>query len=184
MSVKAARIVLKEKQQDILLKFTQSKTVSQRLMQRAMIVLLAFERRRNDAASGQRTVVVPSERLVVPGSSRPLKLSWFQRASSGNRLLLHGEVTEGARSHWLYEPESGALRPLDEGPGLLFDTNAFSSDGERLRATRGADLVVLDIASGRTIPLTNDGAPDAIENGHRANWSPDGIWIAYNAVCP
>ena len=67
MSVKAARIVLKEKQQDILLKFTQSKTVSQRLMQRAMIVLLAFERRRNDAASGQRTVVVPSER----GSSSP-----------------------------------------------------------------------------------------------------------------
>ena len=48
MSVKAARIVLKEKQHDILLKFTQSKTVSQRLMQRAMIVLLAFERRRND----------------------------------------------------------------------------------------------------------------------------------------
>ena len=45
---KPAKIVLTEKQQDILLKITQSKTVSQRLMQRAMIVLLAFERRRND----------------------------------------------------------------------------------------------------------------------------------------
>ena len=72
-----------------------------------------------------------------------------------------------------------SLGPLDEGPGLWFDANAFSPDGERLLATRGADLVVLDIASGRTIPLTTDGVPDAIENGHRASWSPDGKWIAY-----
>ena len=48
MSGKAARIVLTEKQQDILRKITQSKTISQRLMQRALIVLLAFERRLND----------------------------------------------------------------------------------------------------------------------------------------
>ena len=48
MSGKAARIVLTEKQQDMLRKITQSTTVSQRLMQRAIIVLLAFEQRRND----------------------------------------------------------------------------------------------------------------------------------------
>jgi len=48
MSGKAARIVLTEKQQDMLLWITQSTTVSQRLMQRALIVLLAFERRGND----------------------------------------------------------------------------------------------------------------------------------------
>ncbi|MGA2498470.1 MAG: DPP IV N-terminal domain-containing protein [Tepidisphaeraceae bacterium] len=134
-----------------------------------------------DSAGGQRTVVVPSEKLVLPGSSRPLKLLWFQRAPSGNRFLLHGDVTEGQRrsGHWLYEPESGALRPLDDGLGLWFDANAFSPDGQRLLATRGADLIVLDIASGRTIPLTKDGDPGTIENGHRASWSPDGKWIAY-----
>jgi dipeptidyl aminopeptidase/acylaminoacyl peptidase len=93
---------------------------------------------------------------------------------------LHGKVTRGKRrsGHWLYEPESGALRPLDEGPGLWFDANAFSPDGERLLAERGADLVVLDIASGRTILLTKDGDPGTIENG-RASWSPDGQWIVY-----
>ena len=48
MSGKAARIVLTEKQQDILLKITQSTTVSQRLLQRARIVMLAFERRQNE----------------------------------------------------------------------------------------------------------------------------------------
>ena len=141
----------------------------------------AAEVARYDAASGKRTVVVPSEKLVVPGSSRPLKLRWFQRAPSGNRFLLHGDITEGERrsGHWLYEPESGALRPVDDGPGLWFDANAFSPDGQRLLATRGADLIVFDIASGRTIPLTKDGDPGTIENGHRASWSPDGQWIAY-----
>ncbi len=48
MSGKAARIVLTEKQQDILLKITQSTTVTQRLLQRARIVMLAFERRQNE----------------------------------------------------------------------------------------------------------------------------------------
>jgi dipeptidyl-peptidase-4 len=134
-----------------------------------------------DAASGKRTVVVPTEKLIVPGSPQPLMLRWFQRAPSGNRFLLRGEVTEGKRrgGHWLYEPESGALRPLDDGPGLWFDANAFSPDGQRLLATRGENLIVLDAASGRTIPLTHDGRSETIENGHRACWSPDGQWIAY-----
>jgi len=137
---------------------------------------------RYDAADGKRTVVVPSEELVVPGSSQPLKISWFQRAPSGNRFLLHGEITGGERrgGHWLYEPESGSLRALDDGPGLWFDANAFSPDGERLVATRGADLVVIDIASGREIALTKDGVSGAIDNGHRASWSPDGKWIVYS----
>ncbi len=134
-----------------------------------------------DATSGKRTVVAPSERLVVRGSSQPLKLWWFQRAPSGNRFLLHADITEGERrsGHWLYEPESGALRPVDDGPGLWFDANAFSPDGQRLLVSRGGNLLMFDIASGRTIPLTKDGDPGTIENGHRAGWSPDGQWIAY-----
>jgi len=48
MSGKAARIVLTEKQQDILFRMTLSTTVSQRLLQRARIVMLAFERRQNE----------------------------------------------------------------------------------------------------------------------------------------
>lgn len=41
---------------------------------------------------------------------------------------------------------------------------------------RGADLVVFDIASGRTSQLTTDGNPGTIENGHRASWNPDGLY--------
>ena len=117
-----------------------------------------------DSAGGKRTVVVPSEKLVLPGSSQPLMLRWFQRAPSGNRFLLHGDITEGERrsGHWLYEPESGALRPLDDGPGLWFDAHAFSPDCRRLLGSRGAELIVYDIAGGRTIPLTKDSDPVGI----------------------
>jgi WD40 repeat protein len=134
-----------------------------------------------DAADGKRTVVVPSEKLIVPGGSKPVRLHWFQRSPSGNRFLFHGETTEGERrgDHWVYETESGTLKPLNDGPGLWFDANAFSPDGQRLLATRGAELVVIDIASGKTHLLTNDGDADAIDNGHNGSWSPDGKWIVY-----
>ncbi|MEO2036305.1 MAG: transposase [Planctomycetaceae bacterium] len=48
MSGKAAKILLTETQQDILQKITRSTTSAQRLMQRARVILLAFEGRRND----------------------------------------------------------------------------------------------------------------------------------------
>jgi transposase len=48
MSGKAARILLSEKQQEILQKITQSPTVSQRFIQRSRMILLAFERHRNE----------------------------------------------------------------------------------------------------------------------------------------
>jgi len=35
-----------------------------------------------DAVNGKRTVVIPSEKLVLPGCSRPMKLLWFQRSPS------------------------------------------------------------------------------------------------------
>ena len=135
---------------------------------------------RYDAASGQRTVAVSKEKLLVPTTSERLRIRGFVRSPSGNRFLLHTDRTGGEHGsdHWLYEPESGALRPVEAGAGARFESNAFSQDGRRLLGSRGADLIVFDIASARTIPLTKDGDPDTIENGS-ASWSPDGQWIAY-----
>ena len=48
MSGKAARILLSEKQQEILQMIVKSTTASLRLIQRARIILLSFERVRND----------------------------------------------------------------------------------------------------------------------------------------
>ena len=135
---------------------------------------------RYDSASGKRTVVVASEKLIVPATSQRLALRWFVRSPSGNRFLLRTDLTSGEHrsDHWLFETESGALRPVDVGAGARFESNAFSPDGQRLLGSRGADLIVFDMASGRTIPLTKDGDPDTIENG-LPSWSPDGKWITY-----
>jgi len=48
MSGKAARILVSEKQYEELLRITNATTASQRLIQRARIILLAFQRRRNE----------------------------------------------------------------------------------------------------------------------------------------
>ena len=93
---------------------------------------------------------------------------------------LTGDLTgsKPGSEQWLYELESGALRSLGDGAGVRFDANAFSPDGRFLLGSRGPDLIVYDIVGRRTIPLTQSGDPDTIEND-RASWSPDGKWIAY-----
>ncbi|MCP4858786.1 MAG: helix-turn-helix domain-containing protein, partial [Fuerstiella sp.] len=48
MSVKAARIVLSEKQEEILQSMIHSTTLSQRLVQRASVILLAFAGESNE----------------------------------------------------------------------------------------------------------------------------------------
>ena len=135
---------------------------------------------RYDSASGQRTVVVAGEKLLVPGSDERLMIWDFVRSPAGDRYLLHTQSTSGEHgsNHWLYEPETGALRPVEAGRGAWFGADAFSPDGKRLLGSRGADLIVFDIASGRTTRLTQDGDPGTLDNGS-ACWSPDGQWIAY-----
>ena len=53
MSGKAARILISEKQQEILQIIVRSTTVPQRLIQRARIILLSFERVRNEEIATQ-----------------------------------------------------------------------------------------------------------------------------------
>ncbi len=119
---------------------------------------------RYDTASGQRTVVVASGKLLVPATSPCPGTRGGIRAPSGNRFLLSTDLTSGGRgsNHWLYEPVSGSLRPVDAGRGARFESNAFSPDGQQLLGSRGADLIVFDLASGQVLPLTKNGDPGTI----------------------
>lgn len=133
-----------------------------------------------DSATGKRTVVVKSNHITTPGKgSRPV-IREFVRSPSGDRFLLHTNDTSHEKNsgYWLFETKSKALTPVDAGRGARFEDNVFSPDGQSLLGTRGADLIVFDIASNKTITLTNTGDSDAIEN-HHAGWSPDGKWISY-----
>ena len=130
-----------------------------------------------DAASGKRRVVVAREKLLVPDTDQRLRIHRFVCSPTGKRFLLHTDEVGGS-DRWLYEVESGDLRLLKAGDGVGFEANAFSPDGQRLLGSRGADLLVYDIASSQVTPLTQDSDSDAIKNGS-ASWSPDGKWIAY-----
>ena len=79
---------------------------------------------RYDAASGERTVVVPSEKLVVPGSSQPLMLRWFQLRRRVTGSCCTGKsptVSAGAAigcmspsrvrcARWMTVPDFGLMR--------------------------------------------------------------------------
>ncbi len=132
---------------------------------------------RYDPASGERTVLVASEKLVVPGTSERLKIRGFVCSPTGQRLLLQTDEA-GGTDRWLYARDSEDLRPVKIGGGVGFEANAFSPDERSLLGMRGAELIVFDIARERTTPLTQDSDPDAISHS-RATWSPDGKWIAY-----
>ncbi|MFM1769756.1 MAG: Prolyl tripeptidyl peptidase precursor [Verrucomicrobiota bacterium] len=134
-----------------------------------------------DCASGRRTVVVSSGKLLVPGTTdQRLRIRGFVRSPSGQRFLLNTDPAgdQGGTEHWLHEPASGAVRPVRAGRGARFAPESFSPDEQRLLGSRGADLFVFDLAAGRTISLTQDGEPDTIRNGD-ASWSPDGRWVAF-----
>jgi len=148
---------------------------------------VAAEIVRHDSADGKRTVLVAGGKLLAPGTKRRLMIRGYVHSPTGDRFLLHTETANGI-DHWLYEPESKSLRPVNAGRGARFHGNAFSPDGKRLLGWRGADgnwgqpdgaeLIVFDMASGRTTPLTKDSDPDAIKNDS-ASWSPDGKWVSF-----
>lgn len=130
---------------------------------------------RYDAATGVRTLLAGGDGLRVPGTDGRLAIHGFVCAPTGGALLLHTDAAAGS-DHWLFDPASGSLRPVTAAAD--FGPEAFSPDGRRLLGSSGGNLVVFDIATGRTIPLTTDGDPGTVDNGGAA-WSPDGRWIAY-----
>lgn len=137
----------------------------------------AAEIARYDAATGARTVLAGGEKLVAPGTTERLVIRGFASSPTGRHLLLHTDRVAGG-DHWLYEPATGGLRPVSTDDGVKFGPNAFSPDERRLLGSRGGNLLVHDVAAGRTIPLTTDGDPGTIDNDG-AVWSPDGHWIAF-----
>jgi dipeptidyl-peptidase 4 len=131
---------------------------------------------RYDAASGERSVIA-GKTLVAPGTSERLRIDGFICSPTGERLLLH-TVEVGGITRWIYDRESKDLQPVKVDAGVTFDKNAFSPDERRLLGSSGPELVVIDIANGRTTQLTQDSVALWLEYGF-ATWSPDSKKIAY-----
>ncbi len=152
---------------------------------------------RYDAASGARSVLVPSARLIPTGRTTPLAIRDYAWSADGARLLVFTNTTRVWRQHtrgdyWVLDLASGRLRQLggDAPPSSLMFAK-FSPDGTRVAWVRANNLYVETIDTGAITPLTTSGSATTIngtsdwvyeeELGVRDGfrWSPDGLRLAY-----
>jgi dipeptidyl-peptidase-4 len=152
---------------------------------------------RYDAASGNRTVLVPASRLIPRGQTQPLGIADYTWSNDGRKLLIFTNTRRVWRSntrgdYWALSLDDWVLHQVGAGadPATLMFAK-FSPDGTRVGYVRENNLFVEDLASGQVTQLTNDGSA-TIVNGTSDwvyeeefflrdcfRWSPDGNRIAY-----
>ncbi|MFL5478165.1 MAG: DPP IV N-terminal domain-containing protein, partial [Gemmatimonadaceae bacterium] len=152
---------------------------------------------RYDAASGTRTILVPSTSLVPVGATKPLAVESFRLSPDGTLVLIYTNSRKVWRQntrgdYWVLDRGTGRLRQLGgKAPASTLMFAKFSPDSKRVAYVSENNLYVEDVASGRITPLTSDGSRTIINgtfdwvyeeeldlrDGFR--WSPDGRKIAY-----
>lgn len=139
---------------------------------------------RYDAASGERTVLIPESQLVSPGAAEPITIEDYAFSLDGSRVLLMTNERQDDKNDLriadfhVFDLRSGSLQDIVTGADAVSMGYGFSPDGRRVLYAVREDLIAYDLKSRRTIPLTTDGVINAVSNS-RALWSPDGARIAY-----
>ncbi len=120
---------------------------------------------------------------LASGEEHKLVDSAFAPAYSPDGARLAFEATrDGARRIWVAAADGDSARRISkaDGPDVRDGEPHWSPDGRKLvfRRTEGnqTDLVVVDIATGRTVKLTDDDAVDA-----DAVWSPNGRQVYFSS---
>jgi len=154
---------------------------------------------RYDVQSGERSVLVPAERLVPAGDTLPLVVDQYSWSEDERQLLIFTNTERVWRlntrgDYYTLDLAGGKLRKLG-GPRAAPSTLMFakySPDGHKVGYVRENNLYVEDLATGRITQLTRDGSRTMINgtfdwvyeeelmgyaDGWR--WSPDGRHIAY-----
>jgi dipeptidyl-peptidase 4 len=152
---------------------------------------------RYDAAGGEKTIIVPAEKLLPTGASAPLVVEHFDLSADAQKLLLFTNSARVWRSntrgdYWVLDLKSGKLQKLggDAQPSTLMFAK-FAPDGTRVGYVLGNNIYVENLVDGRIKKLTTNGTAHLINgtfdwvyeeelfcrDGWR--WSPDGEHIAY-----
>ena len=152
---------------------------------------------RYEVATNKRDVLLPAEKLIPKGETKPLAINGYEWSADDKRLLIYTNSKKVWRlntkgDYWVFEPASGKLTKLgsDAKPSTLMFAK-FSPDGSRVGYVRENDLYVENIDSGKITRLTTNGSPTMINgtsdwvNEEEFNlrdcwrWSPDGKSIAF-----
>lgn len=152
---------------------------------------------RYDAATNKRDVLLPAEKLIPKGETKPLSIQGYEWSADDNRLLIYTNSKKVWRlntkgDYWVLDSVSGKLTKLggDAKPSTLMFAK-FSPDGTRVGYVRENDLYVENVDTGKISRLTSNGSPTMINgtsdwvNEEEFNlrdcwrWSPDGKSIAF-----
>jgi dipeptidyl-peptidase-4 len=150
-----------------------------------------------DPETGVREILVPANRLIPSGQSKPLSINNYDWSKDGKKLLIFTNTKRVWRQntrgdYWILDLSYWGLRKLGGGaePSTLMFAK-FSPDGGRVGYISKNNIFVEDLRDHRIKQLTNDGSQTIINgtfdwvyeeelslrDGYR--WSPDGKWIAY-----
>jgi len=152
---------------------------------------------RYDAKSGDRTILVSSEKLIPEGESEPLKIGDYTWSDDNSKLLIFTNTRRVWRYHtrgdyWVLHLDDDNLQQLGkevEPTTMMFAK--FSPDASKVAYVSKQNIFVEDLASGQMRQITFDGGENIIngtfdwvyeeELGARDGfrWSPDGEHIAY-----
>jgi len=149
------------------------------------------------AAAGERRVLVPAERLIPPGTDKPLSIEDYAWSEDGRLLLVFTNSKRVWRrntrgDYWVLDVATGALRKLGkdfEPSSLMFAK--LSPDGLKAAYVRADNIFVETLADGAIVQITKDGS-DTVINGTSDwvyeeefnlrdgfRWSPDGRFISF-----
>ena len=152
---------------------------------------------RYDPETGERSIVVPSTRLIPKGEPQPLEIEDYFWSKDGKKLLVFTNTKRVWRKntrgdYWVLDLTSWNLKKLggDAEPATLMFAK-FSPDGRRVAYVHQSNLYVQNLKNLQIIQLTESGS-DTIINGTSDwvyeeefslrdgfRWSPNGKFIAY-----
>ncbi|MEN8374074.1 MAG: S9 family peptidase [Gemmatimonadota bacterium] len=148
-----------------------------------------------DAASGDRSVLVDGSSLLRPGDDEPITIDAYAFDDGERRLLIQtdqqGIYRRSTRgTYYVLDLATGALQPIAASTGDQ-QYAKLSPDGDRVGFVRANDVWVADLSTGAERRLTFDGSETVI-NGtfdwvyeeelsvvDGWSWSPDGGRIAF-----
>ena len=151
---------------------------------------------RHDAAAGERTVVLSSKQLLLPGQPGPFKIDDYELSPDEKLILL---LTNSRRvfhktfgDYLVYDIAGKSLRPIGgSAPPQALTLAGFSPDSAKVAYVLENNLYVEDLASRGITRLTQDGSEEVFNGGfdyvyeeeffvrQGYRWSPDSQMIAY-----
>lgn len=104
---------------------------------------------------------------------------WLRASPDGKRIAFLLRDDDGLAQLFTISPAGGPPRQVTRGPHAVESAFTWSPDGRRIAHVRDHRVCVTDVASGKTVPLTDRATGDDAPSPLACVFSPDGAKIAF-----